>query len=54
MRLRPYKSCDAEKIVSWINNEEVFLKWGGDRFGTYPVNAETIDNKYSVYLNIMI
>ena len=46
MRLRPYKSCDAKKIISWIKDEEVFLKWGGDHFGSYPINAEIIDNKY--------
>ena len=28
MRLRPYKSYDAKKIISWIKDEEVFLKWG--------------------------
>ena len=37
MRLRPYKSCDAKKIISWIKDEEVFLKWGGDHFGSYPI-----------------
>lgn len=37
MRLRPYKSCDAKKIISWIKDEEVFLKWGGDHFGLYPI-----------------
>ena len=46
MRLRPYKSCDSKKIISWIKNEDVFLKWGGDRFGTYPITAEMIDDKY--------
>ena len=46
MRLRPYKSCDAKKIISWIKDEEVFLKWGGDHFGLYPISAEIIDNKY--------
>ena len=46
MRLRPYKSYDAKKIISWIKDEEVFLKWGGDHFGLYPISAEIIDNKY--------
>ncbi len=22
LRLRPYKACDAQKIVSWIKDEE--------------------------------
>ena len=46
MRLRPYKSCDAKKIISWIKDEEVFHKWGGDHFGVYPISAEIVDNKY--------
>ncbi len=45
-RLRPYKSCDAKKIVSWLKDEEVFIKWGGERFGQFPISAELIDNKY--------
>ena len=46
MRLRPYKSCDAKKIISWIRDEEVFHNWGGDHFGVYPISAEIVDNKY--------
>jgi len=46
LRLRPYKSCDSETIARWISDRDVFLKWGGDRFGAYPVSAETIDEKY--------
>ena len=46
MRLRPYKSRDAKKIISWIRDEEVFHKWGGDHFGEYPISAEIVDNKY--------
>lgn len=48
MRLRPYKSCDAEIIANWIKNEEVFLKWGGEHFGQFPINSEIIDAKYMV------
>lgn len=49
IRLRPYKSCDAEKIAEWIKEKEVFLKWGGERFGNFPINSEIIDKKYSLY-----
>lgn len=49
IRLRPYKSCDAEKIAEWIKEKEVFLKWGGERFGKFPINSEIIDKKYSLY-----
>ena len=46
MRLRPYKSCDAKTIISWIRDEETFFLWSGDHFGTYPITAERLDQKY--------
>jgi RimJ/RimL family protein N-acetyltransferase len=46
LRLRPYKSCDAEKISEWIKDEDVFVKWGGDHFGEFPITAGIIDDKY--------
>ena len=46
LRLRPYKSCDSEIIAQWIQDEDVFLKWGGDHFGEFPVSADTIDEMY--------
>ena len=46
LRLRPYKSCDAEIINSWVQDEGVFMKWGGDRFGEFPISARIIDEKY--------
>ena len=47
MRLRPYKSCDAKTIEKWINDKGVFQKWGGERFGEFPINSSIIDEKYS-------
>lgn len=47
LRLRPYKSCDADLIAEWIKDENVFKKWGGERFGDYPISADIIDEKYS-------
>lgn len=46
MKLRPYKSCDSKIIAEWIKDENVFKKWGGERFGNYPINANIIDEKY--------
>lgn len=46
LSLRPYKPADAEKIASWCNSEDVFYKWGGDRFGAFPLSAEIINHKY--------
>lgn len=47
MRLRPYKSCDADHIASWLKDETIFLRWGGERFGSFPIDGATIDEKYS-------
>ena len=46
LRLRPYKSCDSEIIEKWIQDKDVFLKWGGEHFGEFPISAKTIDDKY--------
>lgn len=48
MRLRPYKRCDSEYIIRWLQNEEVFLNWWGERFGTFPISAKIIDDKYRI------
>ncbi len=47
LRLRPYKKCDSERIAEWIKDEEVFQKWGGERFGEFPIDAATIHTKYT-------
>lgn len=46
LRLRPYKSCDSAYIVNWLTDESTFQKWGGERFGAYPICANVIDDKY--------
>lgn len=46
LKLRPYKSCDAQAIAKWVQNKDVFTVWGGERFGDYPITAEIIDKKY--------
>lgn len=46
LRLRPYKPCDAESIASWIDNERMFLLWGGNHFCNFPLTAEAINRKY--------
>lgn len=46
LRLRPYKSCDSKYIANWLTDESVFLKWGGERFGSFPISAGAIDDKY--------
>ena len=49
LRLRPYKSCDSKIIVNWLTDENVFLKWGGERFGSFPIRADMIDDKYRLH-----
>ena len=46
LRLRPYKPCDADNIVSWIKDEHALRKWSSDRFGDFPITSEDINNKY--------
>ena len=46
LRLRPYKACDAETVVSWIGDERAFRKWCGDRFETYPITADDLNRHY--------
>lgn len=42
LRLRPYKSCDAKYIVSWISSEEEFVKWCANLI-TYPFTEESMN-----------
>lgn len=46
LRLRQYKPCDAEKIVSWLKDEQALRKWSSDRFGDFPITSEDINDKY--------
>ena len=46
LRLRPYKACDAAKIVSWTGDETAFRKWCADRFESWPITAEDLNRHY--------
>ena len=46
LRLRPYKKSDADYIISWLNNEDIFSLWGGERFGQFPITSDIINEKY--------
>jgi len=41
-----YKKCDAKYINEWCKDEEIFLKWGGDHFGKFPITEDIINDKY--------
>ena len=49
LRLRPYKSSDAEVIVSWIKDEYAFRQWCADRYDHYPIAASDINAQYNSY-----
>ena len=34
-------------LILVMENENVFQKWGGERFGNYPISRDIIDKKYS-------
>lgn len=51
LRLRPYKNCDAEKIVSWCKDEISFRRWVADRYESYPITAEDMNNHYNNFAN---
>lgn len=46
IRLRPYKHCDAKRIVSRCKDEKTFMLWGGDHFGTFPISEDIMNQKY--------
>ncbi|MBQ8826470.1 MAG: GNAT family N-acetyltransferase [Oscillospiraceae bacterium] len=46
LRLRTYKACDAETIVSWCKDEESFRRWTSDRYDHFPITAEDMNEKY--------
>ena len=44
--IRPFKNCDAEKIVSWLKDGETYFNWGGHLIGNYPLTAERLTDVY--------
>ncbi|MBQ4116066.1 MAG: GNAT family N-acetyltransferase [Clostridia bacterium] len=46
LKLRPYKSSDAELIVNWIEDEKAFRLWCADRFEKYPLLPKDFDKLY--------
>lgn len=50
LRLRPYKPCDAEKIVTWIQDEVGFAKWSAGIL-EYPLTAEGLNAHYKAQEN---
>lgn len=40
LRIRPYKSADAETILSWCREERAFYQWTAGVMGEYPVTVK--------------
>lgn len=38
--IRPYKSSDANTVLSWIGNEKMFYQWSAGKFGNYPITQK--------------
>lgn len=49
LRLRPYKPCDAAKILTWIQNEREFRLWTADRYDHYPITPEDMNRHYDSF-----
>lgn len=49
LRLRPYKRCDAAKIVTWLKDERSFRKWCADRYESYPISADDMNRQYDEF-----
>lgn len=46
LKLRPYKCCDAETIISWCKDEASFRRWTSDRYDHFPITAADMNHKY--------
>lgn len=46
LRLRPYKPCDAQYIVSWLKDERAFCLWSADRYEKYPITPDDMNQYY--------
>ncbi len=47
LRLRPYKPCDGQAILSFIKDEETFYKWSAGKLGTFPLTVSHLNHRYS-------
>ena len=48
-KLRQFRVSDAQTITSWLKNEYAFRQWSADRYESYPITADDMNNYYSQY-----
>ncbi len=49
LRIRPYKTADANTILSWCQDEKVFYQWTAGVLGMYPITQ----NEFSFVESLM-
>lgn len=49
LKLRTYKPIDAQTILSWCKDEISFRKWTSDRYDSFPITPEDMNQKYIDY-----
>lgn len=47
--LRHYMDSDASVITQWLRTEYAFRQWSADRYESFPITAEDMNNYYSQY-----
>lgn len=49
IRIRPYKTADANTILSWCNEEKAFYRWTAGILGNFPITQ----NEFSFVESLM-
>lgn len=49
LKLRPYRSEDAQTIVRWIEDEATMRKLAANLYDTFPLTAEAMNLQYERY-----
>ncbi len=52
MNFRNYIETDANEIIKWITDERALKLWSADRYNSYPIKAEDINNNYNEYKSL--
>lgn len=50
IRIRPYKTSDAEAILSWCQDEKAFYQWTAGVLSNYPITQKEERSMVSDFL----